>query len=207
MFHAPDGSEAKLAALAVAHIGPPEQAEADVERIRAFGSPLDVQLGSMPYTAANELFDAMFPEGARNYWKSTFLDGLDDAAIETLVEQFATCPSPRSIVGIEHVTGAVTRVPADATAVAFRQAGFSLLLASVWDDPAADDANVGWTREAFAAMQPFAADRRYVNYYSDDDAGETSGRAAHGPHYDRLTELKARYDPENLFVSATLAPE
>ena len=80
-----------------------------------------------------------------------------------------------------------------------RERGYNFLITSVWSDPAANDRNMAWTREAFAAMQPFMARRAYVNYLADDEAGNDRVRAAYGPNYERLREIKATYDPQNLF--------
>jgi FAD/FMN-containing dehydrogenase len=200
--HAPDGSGAKVAIILACHVGSPDQAQRDLEPLTAFGSPMDVQVGPMNYTAVNTVFfDASYPKGSLNYWKSTFLGDLSDAAIDTLVAHFATSPSTTggTAVGIEHFHGEVTRVPVEATAIPHRQPGYDVLIASNWTDPPDTDENVSWTRETFAALGPFAIDRRYVNYLDVDDTGEDPTRAAFGPNYERLVEVKATYDPANLF--------
>ncbi len=199
LLHAPDGSGAKLAGMAVCHVGSLGAAEKELEPLVGFGSPLDVQVGPMPYTAVNSMLDAAFPKGVLNYWKSSFLAELSDAAIDTLIAQFALCPSPMTFIFLEHFHGEVVRVPVDATAVRHREPGYNLLIASVWTDPGTTEENVTWTRETFSAVQPFLARRRYVNYLDEDDVGEDPVRAAYGPNYERLAELKSRYDPENLF--------
>ena len=200
--HAPDGSGTKVAIILPCHVGSPEQAQRDVQPLIAFGSPMDVQIGPMPYTAVNTVFfDASYPKGSLNYWKSTFLGDLSDAAIDTLVAHFATSPSATggTAVAIEHFHGEVTRVPVEATAIPHRERGYDVLIASNWSDPPDTDENVAWTRETFAALAPFAIDRRYVNYLDIDDTGEDPTRAAFGPNYERLVEVKAKYDPANLF--------
>jgi len=197
--HAPDGSGTKLALVVACHIGPPEQAEEDLRPLREFGSPVMVELGPLPYTVINSLLDGGYPTGSLNYWKSGFLSGLTDEAIDELLERFAVCPSPMSAALLEHFHGEVTRVPVDATAVPHREPGYNLVITSVWTDPAATDENVAWTKEIFGAMEPFLVGRRYLNYFSEDDVGDDPVRAAYGPNYERLVELKARYDPTNLF--------
>ena len=105
-----------------------------------------------------------------------------------------------SAVVLEHLHGAVTRVAVGATAVPHRSEGYDFLIVSEWMDPATTDANLAWTREAFAAMQPFTANQlRYVNYLDEDDMHDDSARAAYGPNYDRLVQVKNAYDSENLF--------
>ena len=152
LLHAPDGSGMKLAALLVCHAGSQSEAQEDLAELVAFGSPVDVQIGPMPYSAVNMMLDGGFPEGAFNYWKSSFLSELSDAAIETMVAQFASCTSsPMSAIVLEHFHGAVTRMPVDATAVPHRSDGYDLLIIGEWLDPATTGENVAWTRDAFAA--------------------------------------------------------
>ena len=205
--HAPDGSGTKLALVVACHIGSPEQAEEDLLPLREFGSPVMVELGPLPYTALNSLLDGGYPTGSLNYWKSGFLNGLTDEAIDELLARFALCPSPMTAALLEHFHGEVTRVPVDATAVPHREPGYNFAITSVWNDPAATGENVAWTKETFAAMQPYLEGRRYLNYFSEDDVGDDPVRAAYGPNYERLVELKAKYDPANLFhLNANVPP-
>jgi FAD/FMN-containing dehydrogenase len=206
--HAPDGSGTKLGLVVACHVGTPEQADEDLRPLREFGSPAMVQLGPMPYTVINAILDGGYPTGSLNYWKSSFLSGLSDEAIDELLERFAVCPSPMTAALLEHFHGEATRIPVDATAVPHREPGYNFVITSVWTDPAATDENVAWTRETFAALEPFTVARRYLNYYSeDDDVGDDPVRAAYGPNYDRLVELKRTYDPQNLFhLNANIQP-
>jgi FAD/FMN-containing dehydrogenase len=196
LVHAPDGSGAPVVAVGVCHGGTPERAQADLQPLLTFGSPLLSQVGPIPYPAVNTMLDAGFPPGRRYYWKSSFMPALSDEAIEVLVRRFADCPSPMTGVAIEHFHGAVTRVPVTASAVPHRDPSFNVLIASGWDDPAADQANIAWTRALYQELEPFLADRRYVNYLSADD-GQV--KSAYGVNHDRLAQIKARYDPMNLF--------
>jgi FAD/FMN-containing dehydrogenase len=84
------------------------------------------------------------------------------------------------------------------TAVPHRHAGYDLVVTSEWQDPNATEANVAWTREVYAAIEPHRTGRRYVNYLDDDEPSDAV-RHAYGPNYDRLVELKRRYDPDNIF--------
>jgi len=205
LVHAPDGSGARLAAVAVCHAGSPDRADADLAPLRAFGSPVLVQVGPMPYPAVNTMLDDGFPRGVRYYWKSGFVAALDDGVIDAVVEGFAACPSPMSGIAIEHFHGAVTRVPVVATAVPHRDPGYNVLVAGVWDDPAADDANVAWARSTYQSLAPFLVGRRYINYLSADDSAAT--RDVYGANLARLAELKRRYDPDNVFRgSQNIAP-
>ncbi len=198
LVHAPDGSGAKLSAMVVFHTGEPEQAEEDLAPFKSWGSPLVVEVGRMPYPVMNTLLDGGYPTGSLNYWLSSFTRGLPDGLIETMVERFASVPSPMSAILLEHFHGAVTRVGVTDTAVPHRAEGWNLLLPSVWTDPAATDENIAWTRETHRAFGPHLDEARWLNYLGDDQLGDAV-RAAYGPNYERLLELKRRYDPENVF--------
>jgi FAD/FMN-containing dehydrogenase len=198
LVYAPGSSDLRLAALVVCHAGPAEQAQKDLAPLREFGQPLMVELGPMPYAVMNTLLDDGFPRGALNYWKSSFVESLDDELIDLAIERFETTPSPLNAILFEHFHGAVTRVGVRDTAVPHREVGYNLLMPSVWLDAADTEANIAWTRATFDLFSPYFAERRWLNYFSDDD-GTDAVRAAYGPNYDRLVELKRRYDPENAF--------
>jgi FAD/FMN-containing dehydrogenase len=197
LVHAPDGSGAKLAALVVFHTGDAEEAERDLEPFKTWGSPLMVEVGPMPYPVMNTLLDEAYPAGALNYWLSSFTL-LPDELIDIAAEQYATVPSPMTAILFEHFHGAVTRIGLTDTAVPHRAEGWNLLIPSVWTDPAESEANIAWTRGTFAALRPHFGTGRWLNYLGDDQA-EDAIRAAYGPNYDRLREVKRRYDPDNVF--------
>jgi FAD/FMN-containing dehydrogenase len=198
LVHAPDGSGAKLSALVVFHTGDTAEAERDLGRFETWGSPLVVQVGPMPYPVMNTILDAGYPTGSLNYWLSSFTRGLSDELIDTAVERFTSVPSPLSAILLEHFHGAVTRVGATDTAVPHRDEGWNLLIPSVWTDVGDTDANIAWTRETFAALRPHFGTGRWLNYLGDDQANDAV-RAAYGPNYERLREVKRRYDPANVF--------
>ena len=198
LVHAPDGSGMKLTGFAVCHAGDPEQAQRDLEPFLTWGSPVMTEVGQMPYPVMNTLLDDGFPSGSMNYWMSSFTAGLSDGLIDAMVERFATVPSIMSSILLEHFHGAVTRVGATDTAVPHREEGWNLLIPSVWTDPAATEENIRWTKESHAAFSEHLVERRWLNYLTDDQ-GETAVRAAYGPNWDRLVEVKRRYDPENVF--------
>jgi FAD/FMN-containing dehydrogenase len=198
LVHAPDGSGMKLAAMVVCHTGSPEQAERELAPFKEWGSPLVVEVGPMPYPVMNTLLDAGYPAGALNYWLSSFTRGLTDELIDTAAERFASVPSPMTVILFEHFHGAVCRVGTTDTAVPHREPGWNLVLPAEWMDPADSEANVAWTRETHAALAPHLEARRWLNYLGDDQDADAT-RAAYGPNYDRLVQLKRKYDPQNVF--------
>ena len=207
LVHAPDGSGAKLSALVVFHAGDPDVAERELEPFKTWGSPLMVEVGPMPYPVMNTLLDAAYPTGSLNYWLSSFTRGLPDELIDIAVERFATVPSPMTAILFEHFHGAVTRVGATETAVPHRERGWNLLIPSVWTDPADTDANIDLdARDVRRACGPTSGRGRWLNYLGDDQADDAI-RAAYGPNYDRLVEVKRRYDPDNVFhLNHNIAP-
>ena len=196
LLHAPDGDQ--IAVIIVCHCGPLAEAEAALQPIKKFGTPILDSIGPTSYEETNRMLDAGFPRGALNYWKSNFMSELSDQAIDTLVSQFAACPSPMSGLLLEHIHGAATRIGVSETAFPHRREGYNFLVVSEWLDPAENARNIAWARESYDVMRPSFTPGRYVNYLGDDD-GEDAVAAAYGPNYQRLRTLKAKYDPTNLF--------
>jgi FAD/FMN-containing dehydrogenase len=196
LIHAPDG--AKLAALVMCHCGPLDAGTAAARPIKSFGAPLMDTVGPMSYCDLNAMLDAAYPKGALSHWKSSFLAQLSDDAIETMIDRFARSPSPMDQVLLEHLHGAATRVGGGDTAFPHRAGGYNFLVVSEWMDPAQTDRGVAWARDTYAAMSPFMASGRYVNYLDHDEAGDAAA-AAYGSNYLRLRELKTKYDPSNFF--------
>jgi FAD/FMN-containing dehydrogenase len=196
--HAPDGSGTKLCGVSICHAGDdPERAEADVRPLRQFGSPVADMIQRMPYPIVNTGLDWLFPAGGLNYWKSAFFSDLADPGVEVMTRAFEHAPSELCALAVEDFHGAVTRVAPTATAYPHREPGYNLLLISQWTDPADTDAGTAWARATFDSLSPYMADRSYTNYLSADDYDRV--RQAYGPNYERLVELKRRYDPDNLF--------
>jgi FAD/FMN-containing dehydrogenase len=198
VVHAPDGSGMKLAAMVVMHTGSEDEAQRELAPFLEWGPPVMVEVGPMPWQVMNSLLDDGYPRGALNFWVSSFTSGLSDGLFDTMVDRFAVCPSPMSAILLEQFHGEVCRVPLDATAVPHRREGWNLLIPGEWLDPADTDANVAWVRETHAALRPFLSDGRWLNYLGDDQ-GRDGVRGAYGPNYDRLVELKRKYDPDNVF--------
>jgi len=194
---APDGSNAKVAAVAAAHSGTVSEGERAVRPIKAFGPPIMDALGPIPYSALNTMLDSAFPKGARNYWKAQLLTDLSDDAIETIVRAFEACPSPMSHIIIEHLHGAASRVPLDSTACTLRMTGFNVVIISQWADANESERGIAWARETFSSLTPYLAPTRYMNYL-ESDAPEAAA-VAYGPNLHRLRDLKRKWDPDNVF--------
>jgi FAD/FMN-containing dehydrogenase len=182
------------------------EGERAVRPLKAFGTPVVDLIGPQPFTAHQTLLDATQPPGRQCYWKSEYLPGLSDEAIETSIAYAASITSPFSLAQFFQLGGAAGRISAGDTAYRHRAAQFVHLIASAWEDPAESERHIAWTREFWAAMQPLSAGGGYVNFISADE-GEDRVRAAYGPNYERLVALKRQYDPTNLFrVNQNIKP-
>ena len=174
-----------------------DEGERILRPLREFGSPIADLVSRMPYLAMQQMVDPAAPFGMRSYWKGGFLRDPPDEAIDTFVHFAQRCTSPRTFSLLEHAHGAVSRVPAEATAFAMRSEGFDLVLISLWTEAAEDARHIEWTRAFNTAMQPWAAGLVYVNGLDQDDSSRVSN--AYGHNYARLREVKTTYDPENRF--------
>jgi FAD/FMN-containing dehydrogenase len=196
LLHTPDGVQ--IGVLIACHCGALDEAEAALQPIKKFGSPLMNTIAPTTYEATNMMLDGGFPRGALNYWKSSFVKELSDPAIDTMAARFALCPSPMSAMVLEHIHGAATRVGISDTAFPHRHEGYQLVIVSEWIEPADNARNIAWARESYDAMRPYFSSGRYVNYLGDDE-GDDAVEAAYGPNYQRLRTLKRKYDPTNQF--------
>jgi FAD/FMN-containing dehydrogenase len=194
---APDGSNAKIGGIVACHCGSLDQGEKVVAPIKAFGPPVMDAMGPMPYSALNSMIDGAFPKGALNYWKANFITDLSDDAIRTIVSAFEACPSPMSMIVIEHFHGAASRVPIAATACTMRTTGFNVVIISQWAKPSETDSGMAWARETYSALMPFHAPMRYMNYLEVDAPDATA--VAYGHNLAKLRDLKKKYDPDNFF--------
>ncbi|HSN35221.1 MAG TPA: FAD-binding oxidoreductase [Arthrobacter sp.] len=162
-------------------------------------------VGPMPYPALNQAFDALQPKGLQGYWKADFLPELTDGAIEEHIRHAPTIPTVQTGVHLYPIDGAVQRVGPTETAFANRNVKFSPVVAALWPDPADNDRNVAWVREYAEALRPHSAPGGYINFMDRDDQERVAEN--YGPNYQRLREVKAKYDPQNLFhVNQNITP-
>ncbi len=195
LLTAPDG--VPVVGIIGCYSGPLEAGEAAMRPLREFGLPVADLIGPIPHTQMQSLLDAGFPYGNQNYWRSTFLNGLSDELFDVLIEHAGRMASPLSALVIEHYGGAESRVGESETAFPHRGLQYDLNIIASWTDPAENEQHIQWARDLSQAAQPFAADGVYVNFLGDE--GEDRVRTSFGKNYDRLVEIKKKYDPTNLF--------
>jgi FAD/FMN-containing dehydrogenase len=186
-----------MVGIVVSYCGSLPEGERILKPLRTFGPPVHDAIRPMTYHEVQQLL-YVFEANVQSYLKAGFLRGLSEEAIDTLVAHSATKTSPMSAVALLPISGVAARAASDATAFVHRQHHHHLFLISQWRDPAESERHIRWTREFWAAMQPFATVGVYVNELGYDE-GEDRFRAAYGANYDRLVQLKNRYDPTNVF--------
>ncbi|MGH2560385.1 MAG: FAD-binding oxidoreductase [Thermomicrobiales bacterium] len=190
--------------LVLVWAGDPADGERAMTPLRQIGSPLAEMVRPAPYVALQSMLDGGAPHGRHYYWKSHRLLTLSDAVIDVLVERVASITSPFSQIGGWAVGGAASRVAPEATAVGEREVGFDLNIAAAWSPEPDEARHVAWVREGWEALRPHSVGV-YANFLSDE--GAAGVEAAYGTRLQRLTALKDRYDPTNVFrLNANIPP-
>jgi FAD/FMN-containing dehydrogenase len=184
-------------ALGIVYAGDPADGERVLQALREFGPPALDLVDLMPVTGAGEMLDPTAPHGMRNYSKSHWLAELPDAAIERIVELHAEVPSPMSMIITARMGGQIERVAPESTAFVHRDAYRLLWVVGCWWE--GDDAEqIEWTRSVFDALTPHSTGGVYVNSLQDEPEGRIRD-AYSTAAWDRLVEVKDRWDPDNAF--------
>jgi FAD/FMN-containing dehydrogenase len=197
-------------AVVCCYAGAVEDAERALQGLREFGSPLIDLISPKPYADHQRGIDDTVPHGWHYYWKSTNLAGFTDDVISLIADHAYTANSPRSYAAMFHFGGAVARVPLGATAYAGREAPHNIVIEGVWLPDELGElgaAETSWVRRFLEALEPHRAASVYVNFL-DADEGAARVREAYGDQtYQRLTDVKAKYDPDNSFhVNQNIRP-
>jgi FAD/FMN-containing dehydrogenase len=187
----------EVVVLAVFYAGDEQQGQALIEPLRSFGTPHGEQIGMMPYTAWQQAFDPLLTPGSRNYWKSHNFAALQDEALATIIDYAGKLPTDQTEIFIGLLGGETSRIAADTTAYAQRDAQFVLNVHARWEAPADDQRCIAWAREFFTASAPYATGGVYINFMTEEEGDRVAD--AYGAGYQRLIRLKEKYDPENLF--------
>ena len=187
----------EILVFAACYSGDPAKADGALAPLRALGEPIADVIGVQPYAAWQMAFDPLLTPGAFNYWKSHNFTALSDGLLDTLVDYVGSLPTEECEIFIGQLGGASSRIGAEATAYPHRDANFVMNVHTRWRDRADERATIAWARGLFAATAPHATGGVYVNFMPDDETERVPG--AYGSNYARLTALKAKYDPGNLF--------
>jgi hypothetical protein len=177
--------------------GPLDKGEQALQPIRKAGPVAAELVTPMPFPALTAAFDPLLPPGLQHYWKASFASEITDGAIEAHLKHGSRVPAVNSTMHIYPINGAASRVPAGATAFAYRDARFATVIAGMWPDPGDNEKNVKWVKDYYAALQPHSTPGGYVNFMAEDDQGRV--KENYKGNYDRLVSIKRKYDPETLF--------
>jgi FAD/FMN-containing dehydrogenase len=185
--------------------GPEQEDENILQQVSDVGDVLGQALWRMPYPEVNQFFDELLPPGLRHYWKANASNGFSDEAIDVHVEHGSNVPSMESGLFVFPINGACHRVEEDETAFANRHTAFSGVIGGTWHDAAEDEQYISWVRDYFDALIPWTEPGGYVNFMAGDD--QENSDASYGVKMERLQQIKAKYDPENLFrVNQNIVP-
>ncbi|MGI9008743.1 MAG: FAD-binding oxidoreductase [Streptosporangiaceae bacterium] len=195
----------KSCAIVWCYTGPHDRAEDVLAPVKAFGSPLLVGLQPMPFTALQSAFDALYPAGLQWYWKADFFNEISDAAIDVHMKYAEQLPTGHSTMHMYPIDGATSRVSESATSFAYRDGGWAGVIVGVDPDPANAELISRWARNYWQELHPTSAGGAYVNFLMDE--GQDRVRASYRGNYDRLAQVKDRYDPDNVFhINQNIVP-
>jgi FAD/FMN-containing dehydrogenase len=187
-----------IVALFVCCSGPLADAERLLAPIKSFGTPVGDIVQKRSYVSQQMLLDATQPKGRRYYWKSEYLRSLESALFTRAIEHASRIVSPHSAVLIFPLDGALNGLPEDHSAVGNRDAAAVLNIASSWERAEDDADNIEWARSAWRDMRQFSTGGTYINFLNEEEGDERT-RAAYRTNYARLAQVKAKWDPSNLF--------
>jgi FAD/FMN-containing dehydrogenase len=187
----------EVVVLPVFYSGAVKDAEKLIAPLRAFGNAHGEHLGVQPYVAWQKAFDPLLTPGARNYWKSHNFTELADGALDAVIAFAGKLPSPQCEIFIGQIAGAPNRIASTAMAYGHRDAKFVLNVHGRWDEAKDDQKCIVWAREFFTASAPYASAGAYVNFMTGEEGDRVVN--AYGENYDRLAQIKKRYDPDNIF--------
>jgi FAD/FMN-containing dehydrogenase len=195
----------KMCGIVWCYNGPPERGAELLQPVRDLQPALDGVM-EVPFPAMQSAFDALYPEGLQWYWRADFVDELTDEAIAIHMEHAAELPTPHSTMHMYPIDGAAGRVGAHDTAFSYRGARYAQVIVGVDPDPANNERMTAWAKAYHDALHPHSAGGAYVNMIMHDEGPERV-RASYRDNYDRLVDVKRRYDPLNLFrINQNIAP-
>ncbi|MHC5012372.1 MAG: FAD-binding oxidoreductase [Planctomycetota bacterium] len=195
-----------IAGIVLCHTGPLEQAERDIAAIKAHGTPVGDVVQRRPYTSQQSILDATQPNGRRYYWKSEYLPEISPDLLSVYQEHGEKITSPHSAVILFPIGGALNDLPLEHCPMGNRDARYVLNITGSWESPDEDGVHIGWAREAWSDMRRFSTGGTYINFLTEEE-GDDRIRAAYGANYDRLVDVKTKWDPENVFCrNKNIAP-
>jgi uncharacterized protein (TIGR03086 family) len=194
-----------MAAIVWTYSGPLEEAAAVFAPIRREHPPAIDFVGPLPFPALQSMFDVLVPHGIQSYWRADFLNEISDEAIARHIEHANKLPTLQSTMHIYPIDGAAHRVANHDTAFSYRDANFAEVIVGFSPDAGDADRLRAWVVDYWEAVHPFSAGGAYVNFMMEE--GGERIRATYRDNYARLSQIKQKYDPNNVFrVNQNIRP-
>ena len=168
-------------------------------------NPLFEHVGEMPYPLIQTLFDGLLPHGLQWYWRADFFNELGSEVRAQHLKFGSNIPTPLSQMHLYPISGAASRVGAQETPWAYRDAKYAGVIVGVDPDPKNADKITSWCKDYWQALHPYSSGGAYSNFMMDE--GQDRVKASYKHNYERLTKIKKKYDPTNLFkVNQNIQP-
>ena len=195
----------KACGIVWCYTGAHEHADEVLEPVKSFGSPLLVGLQEMPFNVLQSAFDPLYPAGLQWYWRADFFNEISDAAIDVHLKYGPQLPTGHSTMHMYPIDGAASRVSAGSTAFAYRDGGWAGVIVGVDPDPANAELISSWAKRYWEELHPTSAGGAYVNFMMEE--GSDRVKASYRGNYERLSRIKDRYDPDNVFhINQNIVP-
>jgi hypothetical protein len=197
----------KMCGIVWCYNGGLQQANQILNPLRSFRPPAFEFFAPMPFPALQKMFDELYPPGLQWYWKADFVNELGDEAIAVHRKHGSQLPTLHSTMHLYPVNGAAHKTGENDTPWSYRNAVWSQVIVGVDPDPANKNLITSWAKEYWEALHPYGAGGAYVNFMMEGE-GEDRIRATYQGNFNRLVEIKAKYDPNNFFrVNQNIPPD
>ncbi|MBR9757380.1 MAG: FAD-binding oxidoreductase [Algicola sp.] len=188
------------------YTGPIEKAEEVFKPIRGFGTPILDFVSEIPMPALNGMFDTLYPPGMQWYWRAHYIKELTLEAIKVNVAHGSKVPTIHSTMHLYPIDGVCHDVANSETAWANREARWAQVIVGVDPNPANAETITNWCKNYFDALIPHAMGGAYVNFMMNE--GQERIKASYKDNYERLVQVKTKYDPNNFFhINQNIKPQ
>jgi FAD/FMN-containing dehydrogenase len=195
----------KMCGIVWCYTGLIEKANEILDPIRGYRKPAFEFFAPMPFPMLQGMFDGLYPAGLQWYWKADFVKELGDEAIALHIEHASRMPTMHSTMHLYPVGGAAHKPGNSETPWSYRDAVWSQVIVGVDPDPANRELITGWAKDYYDALHPYGAGGAYVNFMMDE--GDVRIKATYRDNYDRLANVKKKFDPKNFFrVNQNILP-
>lgn len=198
----------KVTVLAGMYFGDPADGERILQPLREVATPLLDLSGVIPFGAVNKMFDPFLVKGTLNsYWKSLYVQDIDEGLMDLIIKKANSVPSDQCLLSVRNLQGAISQVSEDATAFGDRSARFLVSIDTMWSDDTLNDKCISWTKDYFKELHQHSNGKVYFNFNSDMSGSDDLANDSFGSNYQRLIDIKTKYDPDNFFrMNANIKP-